>query len=237
MIVSTLPPLAPSLRLAHVARDRDALLDRPREGRRLPGGVPHLRAEREVGVVAGAQGVAVHEERALAVEVDHRRIGNQAQPGLRAEPRRHHEVAVAVHEVRRDGAGRRAQQARDPRGKVERQPVVADPVLEEVAQDVEGVGARHGLGEEAREALGGRRAILREVQVGDEEGARHAGKRRATRGPPSRRSAGPGPQRHSAFSMTTGSSGTFWCMPALPVATLRILSTTSWPSTTLPNTA
>ena len=39
------------------------------------------------------------------------------------------------------------------------------------------------------------------------------------------------------FLMTTGSSGTFWWGPAKPVFTFAILSTTSMPSVTLPNTA
>ena len=39
------------------------------------------------------------------------------------------------------------------------------------------------------------------------------------------------------FLMTTGSSGTFWWGPAKPVFTFAILSTTSMPSVTRPNTA
>ena len=39
------------------------------------------------------------------------------------------------------------------------------------------------------------------------------------------------------FLMTMGSSGTFWWGPAKPVFTFAILSTTSMPSVTLPNTA
>ncbi len=40
-----------------------------------------------------------------------------------------------------------------------------------------------------------------------------------------------------ALMMVTGSTGTFWCMPLLAVGTALILSTTSWPLTTLPKTA
>ncbi len=40
-----------------------------------------------------------------------------------------------------------------------------------------------------------------------------------------------------AFSITTSSSGTSWWKPELPVRTPLIWSTTSVPSTTLPNTA
>src|SRR5262249_36044459 len=45
-------------------------------------------------------------------------------------------------------------------------------------------------------------------------------------------------QMHSAFSITTGVVGTFWWpLGWLPVGTPLILSTTSLPSTTWPNTA
>ena len=40
-----------------------------------------------------------------------------------------------------------------------------------------------------------------------------------------------------ALMMVTGVVGTSWNMPRLPVRTWRILSTTSAPATTLPNTA
>jgi hypothetical protein len=97
------------------------------------------------------------------------------------------------------------------------QRVVADPGLEEVAEDVERVGAGDGPGEEALEARGDFRPRRLEVQVGDEERAAL--------------------QTRSAFSITTGCTGTFWCPPVVAVWTLRIWSTTSMPSTTLPNTA
>ncbi|MFJ3926621.1 LysR family transcriptional regulator [Streptomyces sp. NPDC090022] len=44
-------------------------------------------------------------------------------------------------------------------------------------------------------------------------------------------------QRSSAFSMTTGSTGTSACPPARPVLTAAMESTTSWPSVTAPKTA
>ena len=44
------------------------------------------------------------------------------------------------------------------------------------------------------------------------------------------------PSEISAFSMITSSSGTSWCMPREPVLTFLILSTTSLPSVTRPNT-
>ncbi len=89
-------------------------------------------------------------------------------------------------------------------------------MLEQVAEDVEVVRpGRFGF-EEALELRDDRRARLVEVQVGDEERAAQA---------------------RSAFSITTGCLGTFWWPPVSEVGTLRMRSTTSCPSTTLPNTA
>ena len=73
------------------------------------------------------------------------------------------------------------------KGRVEA--VVADPELEQVAEDVERVGARRHVGEEALELRDDRRPGRVEMEVRDEERA---------------------PQRHSAFSISTGCSGTFW---------------------------
>ena len=217
MMASPLPPLAPSLLRAHAARDGDPLLEGPRERGRLPGGFAHLRAEGEVGVVAGAEGVAVHEERALAVQVDRGRVGDEAEARLGAEPRGDHEVAVAVHEERGHRPRGRAQERRDMRREVERQAVVARPVLEEVAEDVERVRPRDDVARgSARSAPSSpglssarcRSEMKRVRAMGGSEEGRPAGR-------PSWL-AGGGRQRHSAFSITTGSSGTFWCMPALP---------------------
>ena len=100
---------------------------------------------------------------------------------------------------------------------IQREAVIADPVLEEVAQDVERVGAGERAIQESVEPRGrfGPRGI--QVQVGDEECALQA--------------------THSAFSITTGVLGTSPMPPLLPVCTALILSTVSVPSTTLPKTA
>jgi hypothetical protein len=109
-----------------------------------------------------------------------------------------------------------AQVARDARGKGEREAVVAYPGLEEVAEDVQRVAARDDLGEETLELRDDPGPGLVEMQVRDEQRAAQA---------------------RSTFSITTGVVGTFWWPPEFPVATFLILSTTSLPSTTLPNTA
>jgi hypothetical protein len=94
--------------------------------------------------------------------------------------------------------------------------VVTHPVLEEIPQDVEGVGAGCRLGQEPLEARDDRGTGRVEMQVRDEK---RAG------------------QTTSAFSMVTAVVGTSPMPRWLPVATALILSTVSVPSTTLPNTA
>jgi hypothetical protein len=58
-------------------------------------------------------------------------------------------------------------------------------------------------------------------------------------GGPSAPGPPPGPYSGATVALrrVTGARGTFWCMPLVVVATALILSTTSWPFTTLPNTA
>jgi hypothetical protein len=93
-----------------------------------------------------------------------------------------------VHEVHGHSSGRLAQLARDARGKGEGETVVAHPVFEEVAEDVERVGARRDLAEESLELRDDPGPGLVEVQVGDEQRAA---------------------QTRSTFSITTGVAGTF----------------------------
>ena len=92
--------------------------------------------------------------------------------GRARELARHEEVAVAVHEEDRDAREAAVQVARRcAAGKAQGEAVVADPVLEEVAEDVERVGAGRDLAEEpleTRRRFGPRRV---QVQVRDEERA------------------------------------------------------------------
>ena len=121
-----------------------------------------------------------------------------------------------MHEVDRLLARHGREAAGDARGERVREAVVAEPVLEEVTEDVERFGLARRALQEALEPFDDRRARFVEMQVRDEERLLQA---------------------RSAFSITTASRGTFWCPPASPVATFLILSTVSLPSTTLPKTA
>jgi hypothetical protein len=92
--------------------------------------------------------------------------------------------------------------------------VVADPVFEQIAEDVERGGPARLLVEEAEEARDDRRTLGREVQIRDEQDRPRAGFGRAQ-------------PVISARSITTSSSGTSACTPRRPVFTPLIRSTTS----------
>ncbi len=95
--------------------------------------------------------------------------------------------------------------------------VVADPVLEKIAEDVQGISPIRLGFQELEEALVGFRPIFTEVKIGDEQGSYLE-------------------PTTVMDSISTGLVGTFWCMPLLPVGTAVILFTTSMQSTTLQNT-
>src|SRR5918994_2024406 len=114
-----------------------------------------------------------------------------------------------------------AEQARDHRVERLLEIVVADPVLEEVAQDIERVGRARLLLEEAHEALVRFRPLLGEVQVGDEKRGHYflAGE----------------DDTSVADSMSTAWRGTSLGKgPPGPVGVLAIFVTTSSPEITLP---
>jgi hypothetical protein len=168
--------------------------------------------------VVGAKRVAVHEQRPLAADVGERRIGEELRARGGAEALAHQEVAVAVHDVEVRAGLRQAPEESGDHG-VERlvDVVVADPVFEEIAEDVQGIGPVRLVFQELEEALVGFRPIFAQVKIGDEE--------RPYLEPTT-----------VMDSITTGLVGTFWCIPLLPVGTVTILFTTSMPSTILPNT-
>ena len=116
--------------------------------------------------------------------------------------------------------------------------VVADPDLEQVAEDEDRIG-RRGL-EVAVPGVEGRGLRGLQMQVGDAgRPCASAAARRARRRRPARPccSALMRQALTTAFSITTSSSGTSSWKPLRPVFTALILSTTSLPSMTLPNTA
>ena len=139
------------------------------------------------------------------------------------------------------GCGDRRAAPRRRRRPTAPQLVVADPAVEEVAEDVEHRRPRGPRAKASNAASAGRAGdrwrsetnsvgFMRRAAAHGARGAAPVGQpEMPTRGACSRR-------RSSARVITTSSVGTFWWKPLLPVFTPLILSTTSCPATTLPNT-
>ena len=178
--------------------------------------------------VVGAQRVAVDEQRPYALDLVHGGVGEEARAGRFAEALAEEEIAVAVHEVQRHAAGGEPAQQSGHHG-VERplEVVVADPVLEEVAQDVERLGGAR---------LSSRKSMKRSFAAGRSSvRCRSEMKSEGTTSKP----------RYYFFapttvtdSISTGCVGTSLRKgPAGPVGVFAIFVTTSMPETTFPNTA
>jgi len=103
------------------------------------GGIAHDAAQPLVVAVVGAEHVAVHQQHPLAVKLDDGAVVDQRAARVAAEALAEHEIAIAVHdEAGHTGLRERTQRGRDVAlGRV--RVVVADPDLEEVAQDVQGL--------------------------------------------------------------------------------------------------
>ena len=115
--------------------------------------------------------------------------------------------------------------------------IVADPEFEQVAEDEDRVGLVAVTSTKCSKAatvLG--IASLRCRSEMETAGARWSPRPLFAHRSRSRRSCSRD-QTTTAFSITTSSTGTSWWKPFEPVFTFLILSTTSMPSTTLPNTA
>src|SRR5467141_2918871 len=148
-------------------------------------------------------------------------IRQKLRPGFAAEALPDQEVAVAVHDAQpRAAPGQVAQQAGDDGIERLGKAVIADPVLEQVAEQVQRVGGASFAIEEGDQALVGFGTILAEVEIGGEQRAHYF------------------PLTTVIDSMTTGERGTSRGKgPPGPVGVFAILVTTSIPETTLPNTA
>ena len=171
-------------------------------------------AHAHVGLVGGAQAVAVHQQHAFAFQRDDAGVLEQRAAGLAAERPADQEVAVAMHQE-----DMRAGLAQLPQGGGDlvlegRHAVVADPHLEEVAEDVQRIGPHRAFLQKTQKRPGDVRAFLFKMQIGDQQD--HS--------------------MTSARSMITSSAGTSWWPPRMVVGTPLILLTTSMPSTTSPNT-
>src|SRR6266704_1988806 len=129
-----------------------------------------FRAERLVFVVVGAQRVAVGEDGFFAEQVEHDRVVDELSAARLREGGPEKEVAVAVHhEDARAAAGAFGKGRDDLRVEGIPDVVVARPVLEQVAEDVEIPGPDGALAEKLEKDLVDPRPAAREVKVGDEK--------------------------------------------------------------------
>ena len=228
-----------------MSRQRASREERHRTQRRQHPGTPHRRAGAQVADIAQAELIAMAQQPGAPERVQPRRIGEQRHAGVGRHRLAEREVPVAVHEEEGFARGDPAQQFE--RELLERAGlparVVADPGLEDVAQQEDRIRGRgRQVGAQSRQR---RRHVRRQVQVGDQVDPPPAGlgpqrrqrRRQSGRG---RHGTGGGTATHStatARSMMTASTGTSSWKPERLVLTFSILSTTSWPPTTLPNTA
>ncbi|EWS57920.1 hypothetical protein Y694_04162 [Methylibium sp. T29-B] len=235
---------------ADLGGQRTALGQRPRQ--EVLAGLfgAHDGAEALVLHVFQAQRVTVRQQHPLAEGPQHRRIGQGRHAALLQQFDADQEVAVACHEGHAASRGGFLQHLDDLVLEALMPGVVADPYLEQVAENEHRLGAR--VQQVLRERLKGEGMARLQVQVGDEvDRPPFSGRlelpelrqRRGHAGAPGRCGRRRGhrlraPQATSfARVITTSSSGTSSWPPWRPVFTRSIASTTSVPATTLPNTA
>ena len=173
-------------------------------------GIARDRAVPLVGDIAGAELVAVEQQRRRARDVDDDALGEQRRSGGAAKRSPEEDVAVAGHDADGHAGGGDVAQCRgDVRRQRFAQLVVADPGVEEVAEDVDRRGAARRDRAERVERRDQRRPRRRQVQVGDEQRGLLSESRS---GRASARSPSPLPRPR----ITTSSFGTFWWKPLLP---------------------
>src|SRR5690606_9356968 len=117
----------------------------------------------------GAQAVAVHQQYPFAFQGHQAGIAEQRAAGLAAERLADEKVAVAMHEE--DARAGLAQLAQGSGDLVLEgcHAVVADPDLEEVAQDVQRFGLDRPFAQETQKRPGDVRAFLFQMQIGDQQ--------------------------------------------------------------------
>ena len=145
------------------------LLERPCEKRPLVPGVARMAPERLVFGVAGAERVSVQEHDPIAGDLDDEGLVDEPAAGAPGECVAEQEVVVAADHVDgnagRDSPGERGLDTRMGGAAV----VVAEPLIEEIAKDVEPVRPPHGAGEKRRERLHRAGAVGGEVHVAREQ--------------------------------------------------------------------
>ncbi len=127
--------------------------------------ITQVAAQLHVADVAGAKTVAVHQQHRLTVKLHDARVLQQRAAGLFTEGLAEQEVAIAVHQKNgRAAVAQLAQGLAD--GTLEgRHGIVANPRLEEVAQNVQRTRRAGASGEQTQKRPGNVRALLFQMQV------------------------------------------------------------------------
>lgn len=152
--------------------------ERQREKAALERRVAYDRAQLLVGVIVGAEEIAVREQHRRIVEFGQHRIGKDAHARTGGETRAVQEIPIAVQdECDEPRVSRGPQRSAHPiAGRL--RVVVADPGLKQIAEDVERFRAAGLMREESLELRNRLRGRGVEMQVRDEE-VRHGGGTRA----------------------------------------------------------
>ncbi len=126
-------------------------------------------AQAQVARVVRAQEIAMREQHFASMELDLLEVAEQSAARGGAKLVAEQEIAVAVHDGARHAGRSQARERVEDRSQIGVVVVVADPCLEQIAEDVYAVG-RHGLGSDEVDELARRRGPAGiEMQVGDEQ--------------------------------------------------------------------
>jgi hypothetical protein len=141
----------------------------------LPLGASYLLSKRLVSQVVGTQGIAVQEKYWRSIDLDPGRIDKNLQTGLTRETFADQKIPVAVHEeYLRAGIGKASQPLRHIAcERITVELVVADPILEQITQNVEGAGSGSSFCDEALEDLRDVRAFCAQVKIGNKKSWAH----------------------------------------------------------------
>lgn len=120
-------------------------------------------------MIVGTQRVAVKEQHAPAMDIDHCSVVDEVCAAVSAEARTQQEVAIAVHHVARNAcSGELPERAQYPT-LVGIRIVVANPGFEEISEDVQRARLARLAREEIQELTGDVRARGVQVQIGNEK--------------------------------------------------------------------
>lgn len=154
---------------AHALCQSLTLTQRQAAHQELQERIAHRAPQTLVRMIVDAERVTVHQQHAPAVEVDHCAIVQQLCARVPAEAPPDQKVAIAMEQVAGHTACRQRPQGGDDESLVGIGVVIADPGLEQIAQDVQCTRATGLLAQKAQELRGDVGSLGIQMQVGDEQ--------------------------------------------------------------------